>query len=68
MFSHTDTHRALGQCLACSEADALTTLLTLTGRADGAQLLIEHHGRGDEPDENHYRKSVRAGEGTPKAQ
>ena len=67
VFSHADTHSALGQYLACSEADALAALLTLAGRADAAQSLIGHHGRSDEPDENHYRQPVRAGECTPKA-
>lgn len=68
VFSHADTHSALGQYLACSEADALAALLALAGRADAAQSLIEHHGRSDEPDENHYRKAVRAGESAPKVQ
>ncbi len=55
LFSHSDTHDAIGQYLACSEVDALAELLRLAGRVDAAESLIERHGQHDEPDENHYR-------------
>jgi hypothetical protein len=45
----------VGPALTCTEVDALYDLLTAMDSPDLAEMWVDGHAEGDEPDDLHYR-------------